>query len=206
MTRPLAEEAIKLVALATRTKRDQYDGSFVGGRAVPLGGFEQEVRSQRNESVGRLNGTREKLAGMRVEVGGEVALNTLDSHVRLSAIGPGGARTPITLPIANAFVREKRAEVSVDAGRNVTDRLCVDAGFAYEKSVLTVTGDTRASRTLGFPKPSVSLDWRARGGWHVQASLKRTVAQLDFTDFVSTAESTVDRINGGNAQLLPQRA
>ena len=143
---------------------------------------------------------------MRVEVGGEVALNTLDSHVRLSAIGPGGARTPITLPIANAFVREKRAEVSVDAGRNVTDRLCVDAGFAYEKSVLTVTGDTRASRTLGFPKPSVSLDWRARGGWHVQASLKRTVAQLDFTDFVSTAESTVDRINGGNAQLLPQRA
>lgn len=32
------------------------------------------------------------------------------------------------------------------------------------------------------------------------------MARLDFTDFVSTAELTVDRINGGNAQLLPQRA
>ncbi len=206
VTRPLAGGAIKLVALATRTKRNLYDGSFVGGRAVPASGFEQAVRSQRNESVGRLNWTREKLAGMRVEIGGEVALNTLDSRVLLNAIGPGGVRTPIPLPIANAFVREKRAEVFVNAGHGVTDRLRVDAGLAYEKSLLTVTGDTRAKRSLGFPKPSVSLDWRVRGGWHLQASLKRTVAQLDFTDFVSTAELTVDRINGGNAELLPQRA
>ena len=48
VTRPLAEEAIKLVALATRTKRDQYDRSFVGGRAVPVGGFEQDVRDRKS--------------------------------------------------------------------------------------------------------------------------------------------------------------
>ena len=35
--------------------------------------------------------------------------------------------------------------------------------------------------------------------------VRRTVAQLDFYDFVSAAELSNDRINGGNANLEPQR-
>lgn len=36
--------------------------------------------------------------------------------------------------------------------------------------------------------------------------MRRTVAQLQFEDFISSAELTNDRVNGGNAELLPQRA
>ena len=72
-------------------------------------------------------------------------------------------------------------------------------------SHLTVTGDTEAKRSLKFLKPSLSLDWKPGGGWHTRLSVRRTVAQLNFYDFISVAELSNDRVNAGNANLLPQR-
>src|SRR5690606_26981116 len=60
-------------------------------------------------------------------------------------------------------------------------------------------------RTLGFLKPNASLNMQA-GRWQMQLSAERTVAQLDFSDFVSVAEVNDDRVSGGNAELEPQRA
>jgi hypothetical protein len=42
--------------------------------------------------------------------------------------------------------------------------------------------------------------------WHSQFILRRTVAQLDFYDFISAADLAAGQINGGNANLQPQRA
>jgi hypothetical protein len=36
-------------------------------------------------------------------------------------------------------------------------------------------------------------------------SVKRTVAQLDFYDFISSAELSADRVNAGNPDLVPQQ-
>ena len=82
----------------------------------------------------------------------------------------------------------------------------MDLGLNYEVSHLTVSGDATADRKLKFPKPSITLDWQPGGGWHTQLILRRTVAQLDFYDFVSSAELSVGRVNGGNADLQPQRS
>ena len=82
----------------------------------------------------------------------------------------------------------------------------MDLGLTFEASRLTVSGDAEAERVLKFLKPKASFDWRPKGGWHAQLSIARTVAQLNFEDFISTAELTNDRVNGGNADLLPQRA
>jgi outer membrane receptor protein involved in Fe transport len=68
-----------------------------------------------------------------------------------------------------------------------------------------VTGDTSAERSLKFLKPSLSLDWKPGGGWHARLSARRTVAQLNFYDFISVAELSNDRVNAGNSNLLPQR-
>jgi hypothetical protein len=84
--------------------------------------------------------------------------------------------------------------------------LRLDAGLTYEYSKLSVRGDTRADRTLKFLKPKATVDWKPGGGWHTQMSVGRTVAQLDFYDFISAAELSTDRVNAGNANLLPQRA
>ena len=209
VTRPLAGGAIKLVGLATRRKRDnwleRYRFRAEGGNPV-LGGFEQLQDAQRNESILRLNWTRSNFAGFSVEAGIEGALNTLDHQVQLFEILPGGGRDQINLPVDQANVKEKRAEAFIRAGRQLSPALRLDAGINYEYSKISVRGDVDLDRPpLKFWKPSVTLDWKGGKGWHGQLSVRRTVAQLDFYDFISSAELSTDRINGGNPDLVPQQ-
>jgi hypothetical protein len=210
VTRPLAGGAIKLVALATRRKRNDFD-SYVQRDAlfdddpVVVGGFEQLVKARRNETIGRLSWTRSNLLGFSFEVGAEAAYNTLDDHVDFVEIDQNGNRVPVDLPIADATVKEKRGEVYVNVGKTLSPALRVDGGVNYEFSTLTVQGDATADRALKFLKPNITLDWKPGGGWHTQLSVRRTVAQLDFYDFISVGELSTNRINGGNANLQPQR-
>jgi len=208
VTRPLAGGAIKLLGLANRqhkTTRDTYLFRSLGGAEV-LGGSEQLTTSERDETISRLSWTRQSFFGFRFEAGGEVALNTLDYHLGFFDLGPDGERAKIDLPIENATVREVRGEFYINAGRSLTKTLRMDAALNYEMSKLKVRGDALADRSLKFLKPSITLDWSPPGGWHAQAILRRTVAQLDFYDFVSSAELSVGRVNGGNANLQPQRS
>jgi len=210
VTRPLAGGAIKLVGLATRRKRhdfDQYiqrDGLIDEG-GVTNGGFDQLIDARRNETIGRLSWTRANLLGLSFEAGAEAAYNTLDDHVELNAVDEDGNRVPIDLSIADATVKEKRGEVYVNLGKALSPTLRVDGGVNYEYSNLKVRGDAIADRTLKFLKPNITFDWKPGGGWHAQMSVKRTVAQLDFYDFISVGDLSTKRINGGNADLEPQR-
>ncbi len=208
ISRPLAKGAIKLVGLATRKTRDgtdDYARRSLGG-AQMLGGFRQRSLSAQDERVARLSWSRKKLLGFTAELGGEVAVNRLNSNLNLFSVAPGGAETQIALPIDQARVSERRAEAFATLGRPLTKRLRLDLAAKNEWSVLKVRGDAQADRTLRFLKPSATLDWQARGGWHAQLSAQRTVAQLDFFDFISSAELNTDRVSGGNADLEPQRA
>jgi hypothetical protein len=208
VTRPLAGGAIKFVALANRqhkTTLDEYDTGNLGHTEI-VGGSQQLTESQRNETLGRLTWSKQNVLGFQFEAGGEAALNTLDYHQQLFVLEEGGEKMPIELPIQDARVKENRGEVWVNGGRLITKNLRMDAGLNFEFSHLTVTGDASADRKLKFLKPSITLDWQAPHGWHSQFILRRTVAQLDFFDFVSSADLSVGgRVNGGNADLQPQR-
>jgi len=207
ISRPLGSGAIKFVGLATRRKRDNFDASYnrgVGGSPL-LGGFEQIQEAKLQETIGRLSYSKPKLLGFSFETGLEVAYNKLDSQLDLFLLDDEGGRTHFDLPIESATVSELRGEGYVNAGRSLSKTVRIDLGLRYEASKLKVRGDALADRTLKFLKPSVTLDWRPGGGWHTQASLRRTVAQLNFYDFISSAELSSDRINGGNADLQPQR-
>lgn len=206
VTRPFAGGGLKLIGLATRRYRDNRDVSL--NRDLDdevLGGFRQTLDDTLEETLARLVWTR-TFGGWNVETGGEGVINRLDSKVDLFSLAPGGVETRIDLPIDQAVVREVRGEAFVNAGRALSPKLRVDLGLTYEASRLTVSGDTKAERTLKFLKPKVVLDWRPGDKWHAQLSIQRTVAQLQFEDFISSAELTNDRVNGGNADLLPQRA
>ena len=211
VTRPLAGGAIKFVALATRRKRNDFDSyvqrdGLLDEDPAVVGGFEQLVKARRNETIGRLSWTRSNLLGFSFEAGAEAAYNTLDDHVDFVRIDQNGNRVPVALGIANATVKEKRGEVYVNVGRTLSPALRVDGGVNYEFSELTVRGDATADRALKFLKPNITLDWKPGGGWHTQLTIRRTVAQLDFYDFISVGELSTNRINGGNADLQPQRA
>ena len=210
VTRPLAGGAIKFVGLATRRKRNDVDtyiqrDGLIENNGQVNGGFEQSIKAKRNETLGRLSWTRSNLAGFSFEAGAEASYNTLDDHVDLDAIDENGAHVPIDLSIANATVREKRGEVYVSVGKTISPAVRIDGGVNYEFSNLKVRGDAVADRTLKFLKPNITLDWKPGGGWHTQFSVKRTVAQLDFYDFISVGDLSTRRINGGNADLQPQR-
>jgi hypothetical protein len=210
ITRPLAGGALKFVGLATRRSRDTFDGSIVRSGLLEnnptvVGGSEQFQDTKQGETIGRVSWTRSNLGGLSVEVGGEAVYNTLDSDVRLFLIDAAGNRNRLDLPIDQAEVKEKRGEVYVRVGKTFSPALRVDAGINYEMSKLTVTGDANEERTLKFFKPSLSVDWTPGGGWRTRLAIRRTVAQLNFLDFISIAEISNDRVNGGNAELQPQR-
>ena len=210
ITRPLAKGAIKFVGLATRRKRNNFDAyiqrsGVLSDNPTVVGGFEQTAKATQGETIGRATWTRADLGGFSFEAGIEAVLNTLDSSTELFAIGPTGDKTRIDLPIDQAKVKETRGEAYINVGKSLSPALRIDAGLNYEMSHLTVTGDTEANRSLKFLKPSISLDWKPGGGWHTRLSVRRTVAQLNFYDFISVAELSNDRVNAGNANLLPQR-
>ena len=197
VTRPLAQGAIKLVGLATRRKVNNFDeyvlrNGLLADDSIQVGGFEQTQVAD--------------LAGFSFEAGGEAVLNTLDNATELFLVEEDGSRTRVDLPVDTAKVKETRGELYVDVGRQISPALHIDAGLRYEFSHLTVSGDATADRKLMFWKPGATIDWKPGGGWHTQFSVKRTVAQLNFFDFVTVADLSGDRVNAGNQNLQPQRA
>ena len=206
ITRPLAGGALKFVALANRRTRDTFDTNLNRVNGATIGGFEQFVDARYDEALGRLSWSRANLLGVSFELGGEIAYNRLDNATQLFVLDAAGGRTQIALPIDDATVDELRTETYVNAGRSLGKTLRLDASLAFETSKLTVSGDADQQRTLRFLKPSLTLDWKPTGGWHAQVVARRKVAQLDFFDFISNAELAAERVNGGNADLQPQRA
>ena len=212
VTKPLGGGAIKLVGLATRRKVDNFDNyihrnGLRDDGAVRVGGFEQTQKADRNETIGRVTWTKQNIGGgFSFETGIEAALNTLDNTTHLFIVNEDGSETERILPVTSATVKEKRAEAFVNIGKQISPAFRFDAGVRYEYSHLTVNGDAQADRTLKFLKPSLTLDWKPGGKWHTQFSIKRTVAQLNFFDFVTAAELSTDRVNAGNANLEPQRS
>ena len=212
VTKPLGGGAIKLVGLATRRKVDNFDNyiqrnGLRDDGAVRVGGFEQTQEADRNETIGRVTWTKQNIGGgFSFETGIEAALNTLDNTTHLFIVNEDGSETERILPVTSATVKEKRAEAFVNIGKQISPAFRFDAGVRYEYSHLTVNGDAQADRTLTFLKPSLTLDWKPGGKWHTQFSIKRTVAQLNFFDFVTAAELSTDRVNAGNANLEPQRS
>ncbi|HEY0043304.1 MAG TPA: TonB-dependent receptor [Allosphingosinicella sp.] len=206
VTRPLLGGGLKLIGLATRRHRKNSEVSLnrVGGSL--LGGFAQETDSVADERVLRTVWSRPDLGGWSVESGVEGVFNRLDSDVNLYEIESGGGRSRIDLPVDQATVTEWRGEAFVNAGRALSPALRIDLGLTFEASRLTVRGDAEAERSLRFLKPKAVIDWKPGDGWHAQLSVARTVAQLNFEDFVSSAELANDRVDAGNADLVPQRA
>ena len=204
VTRPLAQGGLKLIGLVTRRNRDGRDRSLLD-LAAPTG-FDQRYTERFEESLARLVWNRADLAGWNVEAGAEGVLNRFDSRNDLFALLAGGGRRRIDLPVDDATVKEVRGEAFVNVGRLLATGLRLDGGLTLEGSRLTVSGDVAAARTLSFLKPRMVLDWRPGPRWHAQFLVQRTVAQLRFGDFISTAELGTERVNGGNAELLPQRS
>lgn len=135
----------------------------------------------------------------RFEWGGEVAFNFLDSHSQGYENGQ-----MIVLPSAHVRVEERRAEVFASVIRDIRPSLSLTAGAAVEFSVISQTGDTDLENSLNYFKPNALLTWTPSKRDQFRFKIERQVGQLDFSDFVSSAEFSTGIVNAGNPTLEPE--
>jgi hypothetical protein len=165
--------------------------------------FRRDLEQDSGENILRATLARELDRG-RFETGAEIAVNTLDGSSRLTMDFGAG---PQVIPLLNdnLRVRENRAEAFVSHSLRWSAAWSLESRLAAETSRLSFTGDTDKSVSLSYLKPRVQLT-RAMGAHQLQMRVFRDVGQLDFTDFVSSAELADQTVSGGNPDLRPQTA
>ena len=163
-----------------------------------LGRYRQLTRT--GESIGRVELNWKPSVAFSLEGGGEAVFNFLQSSSLYAQDG-----VPIPLPSANIRVEEQRFEGFAVASWRVRPTLQLEAGGRIESSSLTQSGDSTQTASFSFPKPRVALTWTPNPVDQLRLTWERVVGQLNFADFATSANLVSGQVNGGNANLEPQR-
>lgn len=134
------------------------------------------------------------------ETGGEVAYNFLDSATAYEENG-----VAIPLPSASVKVEELRGEVFGQATWRPNPKLTVEAGLRVEVSEISQSGDSDLTKSFVYPKPRIQLTWTPWEGHQFRFRAEREVGQLDFGDFVASADIDIGQVEGGNPDLEPDK-
>jgi hypothetical protein len=135
---------------------------------------------------------------LTLEGGAEAAYNTLSG---VSELSTGGVTVPV--PNSEVDVNELRGEVFGTMSWQVREDLTFDAGLRAEYSTLSQPGGTVAPRSLFYPKPRAQLSWSPDENTQLRLRAERRVGQLNFGDFISSANLTQGNITAGNPDILP---
>jgi hypothetical protein len=197
--RKFGDWTFKAVALDTvRNYANDEQTTFRDASFVTTGNVTQRTRNRSNETIGRLSAAWALNAAHRIEFGGETALNALETSLALTDNG-----APIVLPSANVTVEEDRQEGFLTWTWKPTPKWTFESGVTVETSTIEQSGDTSASRTLTYWKPSVQAS-RQLGRDQLRVKAFRDVSQLDFDDFASSATLLDNSVSAGNPDLRPQ--
>lgn len=141
---------------------------------------------------------------LKPEFGGEIAYNRLDSRLSLETRN-GDVATQIDLPSANVLIEELRGEAFANLIWRAARKLSVETGLAVEASEITVSGDAANAQSFVFVKPFATLIYDAKPGLQFRLGARRTVGQLDFSEFAASASAEDDRLLAGNPALGPDQ-
>jgi hypothetical protein len=129
----------------------------------------------------------------------DATLNQLENLVKLAK---GGVNIP--LPAAQVHILEQRGEGTSNLTWQATSALTIEGGIRYEMSRMKQTGDSNLTRVFGYLKPRVKASYKLNGQNIVRLLVTREAGQLNFQNFVTTVETKVNQVNGGNKNLIPQ--
>jgi len=192
----------KGIALIRRSSNDSNAGDqlFLFPREFNAGSTAQS-KTESGESILRLESNWSGLANHLLEFDAEVALNTLDSELRLS-VDEGDGPMPVPVPGANSRVEERRADVSIADSWQRAPWL-LETALAAEASRISQSGPGGESREFFFLKPRLALTWAPSQSQQTRLAIERRIAQLNFGDFVSAVNFEDDDFDLGNPMLSP---
>ena len=136
----------------------------------------------------------------------EGAINKLDTGAGLAVLDTAGTFVPVPLPGSDAVVEEKRAEIGLSYGRPLSGKLTLQTSLGGEYSQIMQSGAGGLTRSFIRPKGFVSLAWKPSPRLDLSLRLQRDVGQLNFFDFVASADLNAENQNSGNPDLVPQQS
>jgi hypothetical protein len=158
--------------------------------------------SNESESIARLETDFSVSDSRLLELDVETAFNELDNVLALK-VAEDGVLVPIDVPGADTRVSELRGEIEARDTREF-GALSLESSLGAEAS--TIRQDGGRERDFLFVKPALTLVHAPGAATVNRLRLARDVAQLDFGDFVSSADFGDEDIERGNPGLEPQRS
>lgn len=132
----------------------------------------------------------------------ETALNVLDNELAF-AVDEGNGFMPVPVPGADSRVEELRGDVQLSDSWQI-DAWTLEPALGAEVSRISQSGPGGRERSFFFLKPSLTVVHAPAPARQTRLNLRRSVAQLNFYDFISATNFGDDEINLGNPALKPQ--
>jgi len=136
----------------------------------------------------------------------EGARNYVDIDASLQRRGADGQLQPVDFAGASSRVEEDRAESTLSYSRALTPRLQLQLSAGAEYSRISQTGEAGQTREFVRPNGFASLNWKASDSLNMSWRVERAVGQLNFFDFIASADVDQGRVNVTNAGLVPPQS
>ena len=177
-------------------------GHSVSTQLLDDSGADERFSSLRDtgESITRFTLRQPLSPSVALEGGGEVAYNFLRGR---SLYTQGG--TVQVLPSSDVNVSERRGEAFIQASWQLDKSLMLDAGVRAEYSTISESGDAALTRSFFYPKPRAVLTWNMDDHSLVRLRVEHRLGQLNFGDFISSANLTQGNVTAGNPDLHPDQ-
>lgn len=198
---------LKLISLA-RHEHSPYIDIFSTANLDGTGLFDQRFEQTIDEGEYILRGEYAlKIGeGRDLHLSAEGAFNFLEAESGLFEAVGGGPLTEIPLGLSNSRVEERRGEVILTHGRQLSPKLNLQISVGAEYSELSQTGDAENKRTFTRPKGTASLSWQQSDTLKLVSKVERRVGQLNFFDFISSVNLEQENGVDGNPEIVPSQS
>jgi hypothetical protein len=198
---------LKLISLA-RLEHSPFVDVFSTANLDGTGQFDQrfEQTIDEGEYILRSEYALTIGEGRDLNLSAEGAFNFLEAESDLFESVGGGPLTEIPLGLSNSRVEERRGEVILTHGRQLTPKLNLQLSVGAEYSELSQTGDAENKRAFTRPKGTASLSWQQSDTLKLVSRVERRVGQLDFFDFISSVNLEQENGVDGNPEIVPSQS
>lgn len=156
--------------------------------------------SDTGETIARATLRYSPLDGLSLETGGEGAFNFLGGNTLYFV---NGVNQP--LPSAHAHVEEQRGELFGTATWKFAPDWVLEAGARTEYSTIIESGSENLTRSFFYLKPRAVLTWSADADTQVRVRYEKVLGQLDFNNFIASANLSSTGVTVGNKDLRPDQ-